>query len=177
MSNSKEAGRPQQKESKQATQKKSFWKSTVIVSAIIGAAAIIVAALIPFFNDPPPPPPVYPAGRILSPHENDRVPSPFPVNVELQGIPEDHHVWVAIKIGNLFWPKKEIARNARSWNEKIEEGGDPGKRFTVVLFMVPNDGHREIESWFDNATQSGEWGGMGKISNKADLATVNLRLQ
>ncbi len=151
-------------------QNKSLWKTIggiALITAIIGTVATVIAALIPF----------YPSGDILSPRENGIVPTTFTVSGELRGISENHHVWLAIKIGRLLWPQKEIARNASNWTETISERGVSGKGFAVVLFMVKNDGHQEIENWFHLAMQTNEWPGMEEISNRTDLAVVQVALE
>ena len=90
-----------------ATQK-NVWKQNV--GAFIGAAAVIIAACIALFPRMQCSVPAQPVGKILSPAANERVVTPFSVSGTLENIPGKHHVWLAVQVGNLYWPKKKSIR-------------------------------------------------------------------
>jgi len=146
-----------------------FWKTNggiTIIVALIGSVGLIIAALIgnSQSNNPPvivnpngsPPPILQPAGKIESPKSGDPVSRSFEVKGTLSGIPPDHHVWLAVQIGNLLWPKDpEIPSQNQYWTQKVAEGGSPpGGKFSLVLFMVDAAGNKEIEKWFSDGQAS-----------------------
>jgi len=149
-----------------------WWmKPTVIVPllvALIGAAAGIVRVII---QDGSPLPP--PAGQILSPESGHGLASTFTVEGTLSAIPGDHHVWIAVQIGNLLFPKEpEIPPQDEHWVQKVVEAGQPGTRFSLVLLMVDASGQRVIEDWLARGRTGGGYAGFANVSGSVRLDAV-----
>jgi TIR domain-containing protein len=102
-------------------------------------------------------------GKILPPRNRERLAREFSVEVALSAIPSAHHVWIAVQVGNLFWPKDpEVPARDENWICKWREDGPPGKRLSLALLMVEASGHKQIESWVKEGKRSGEYGGFTK---------------
>jgi hypothetical protein len=118
-----------------------------------------------------------PYGRILSPAEGDRVGRRIPVRVEVADIPAGQHVWLAVEVGGLLWPKEpEVSADGPRWSGIVNEGGNPDD-LAVSLWLVPADGQRLIEDWFARAYREG-YPGLASIPGATRLDTVRgLRLE
>ena len=103
-------------------------------------------------------------GKILSPKNRKRLARKFSVEVALSAIPSAHHVWIAVQVGNLFWPKDHPEARARdqNWICKLREDGPSGKRLSLALLMVEASGHKQIKSWVRKGERSGKYGGFTK---------------
>jgi hypothetical protein len=106
------------------------------------------------------------AGQILSPKSRSSVPRLFKASGTLQQIPSNYHVWSAVRIGSLFWPKEpELSSNDGSWEHDIIEGGSPpAGRFSLILFMVGPMEHERLLEWVGKGQETGSWPGLGNIS-------------
>jgi hypothetical protein len=120
------------------------WAGIPILVAIIGAAAVIIP---PLLDEEAPEPGA--AGDIVSPTKSQDVPNAFSVEGTLSAIPPDHHVWVAVQIGNLLFPKEpEIPSQDRRFSQEVvEDEVRAGSRFDLALLMVDSEDHREIVAW------------------------------
>jgi hypothetical protein len=106
-------------------------------------------------------------GRILlSPRNRARLAREASVEVALSAIPSAHHVWTAVQVGTLFWPKDPVnPPRDQNWIGKLEEDGPSGKRLSFALLMVEASDNERIESWRRDGAGSGEYHGF-----KNDLA-------
>lgn len=139
--------------------------------ALIGAGgAIIAAALISgVFSTPN-----EPAGRIASPTTSQRVARAFTADGTLAGIPRDKHVWLAVQIGNLVFPKEpEIpAADQHFAQQVVEAGSPPDGRFSLVLLMVDADGQRTIQEWLRRVRGGEDAPGLASIPGSVRLDVV-----
>jgi hypothetical protein len=119
-----------------------------------------------------------PKGQIISPQENEYVEGVFNVKGTLEGIPDDHYVWVVIRVGNLSWPKEpSISSKYSNWSIEISEGGNSGKRFSVALVIMNKEGNDKIEEWFKRGEQTGKYPGFETIPGSKTLSAVQLILK
>jgi hypothetical protein len=120
-----------------------------------------------------------PKGQILYPSSGQQVPRSFTAEGILSDIPADGHIWIAVKIGNLLWPKEpEIPSQDYSWSQHIFEGGDPpGGRFSLTLLLVNPGGNELIEKWIKNGRSSGHWPGLNDIPSTTLNAVQDLMLE
>lgn len=135
--------------------------------------------LIESYNPPPPPEKRPPKGQIVSPESQQRVPRVFPVEGTLSDIPRDRHIWMAVEIGNLLWPKEpEIPSQDQYWSQQIAEyGNPPGGRFSLVLLMVDNQGNKMIEDWLSRGRVIGDYPGLEYIPGITLHVVPGLALQ
>ncbi|MGH3103567.1 MAG: hypothetical protein ACRDN6_05665 [Gaiellaceae bacterium] len=113
-------------------------------------------------------------GEILSPERAERVIGSFEAEGTLSGIPQDHHVWLAVQIGNLHFPKEpEIPSQDRHWAQEVVGAGVPaGVRFALALLMVDAEGHRVIEAWFERGRSGEGFPGLATIPGSVKLDVV-----
>jgi hypothetical protein len=117
------------------------------------------------YSPPPPPEKKRPTGQILSPESGQRVPRAVRVEGTLSDIPTEYHIWLAVQIGNLLWPKEpEIPSKDYHWSQRIVEGDPPGGRFSLALVMVDSHGQRIIKEWIKDGRSTGDWPGLFDIS-------------
>ena len=145
-----------------------------IWAAVIGAVGAVAAAVITvIFGSGRRREPL--VGRIESPRSGERVPRSFLVDGTLsRKIPRGRHVWLAVQLGNLLFPKEpEIPRGDRHWEQAIVEGGDPpGGSFSIALLMVDRNGHRAIEEWLERGRGGEGFPGMEEIPGSEKLSVV-----
>lgn len=155
--------------------------NVTLTAAIIVAVGAIVAAIITGLLSKPSESPNItskPIGKIFRPKEGETVARGFDVSGTLENIPADHQVWLAVKIGNLLWPKEPmILSSDRRWSIRVVEGGSPGV-FSISLLLVSKKGQKVIKNWLENGRRTGNYPGMDKIAGSSCLDIVeNLRLQ
>jgi hypothetical protein len=126
-------------------------------------------------------------GKIENPSNNQMVMRTFKVEGSVENLPRDNGLWLAVKVGDLFWPKVPKINLKKSnwsmsvtsrWSLTISEGGTPpGGRFTVVLLSTTSSANEEIDKWFDEGVYSGI--PKNKIPGIVELdeVTLNLRKQ
>lgn len=156
---------------------KSRETSTVAwIGPLLGLVGAIVAALIIAGKLPPTTPD--PTGSIESPVEGSRVAREFAVSGALSHIREDEHVWIAVQVGNVLYPKEPEVAPADHFSEQIVEGGSPpGGWFSVVLLRVEPEGQSTIENWLSALRRDERPPGMRTIPGAQVLdAATNLRL-
>jgi hypothetical protein len=121
--------------------------------------------IIESYNPPPPPEKRPPTGRILSPESGRRVPRLFDAEGTLSDIPTSRHIWIAVEIGGLLWPKEpEIPSQDHYWSQRIaEHGNPPGGWFSLVLLMADTAGHRMIEDWLNTGRSTRDYPGLSHI--------------
>lgn len=119
-------------------------------------------------------------GSITIPRENETVSRRIEVKGNLSGLQQGQSVWLAIQIGNLYWPKEpEIIVSDGEWSAVVyESGSPPGGQFSLVLLVVSRKGNKDIEDWINKGNQTGEFPGLKKsdISEMKALHAVRLRL-
>jgi hypothetical protein len=152
--------------------------TTSIVVATITAFGLIAAAVVTGLRsrhrgDGDRPQPQEPAGRVVAPLTGDRLERAFTAEGTLAAIPPDRHVWLAVQVDNLLFPKEpEIPRADRRWSAQVVQGGDPSEDFALALLMVDADGQRVIERWLSRGQRSGDYPGLERITGSAKLDVV-----
>lgn len=118
-------------------------------------------------------------GQILYPESGQRLPRTFTVEGTLSDIPPGHHIWVAVQIGNLLWPKEpEIPSKDHHWSQQIVEGGSPpGGWLSLALLMVDATGNQMIEGWIRRGRSTGDWPGLNNIPGRKLHVVRNLGLE
>lgn len=142
-----------------------------ITAATIGAIAVIMAAFIQSSRNNE----ETPFGAITAPITDQKVSVTFSVQGALRAIPKDGHVWIAVQVSNLIWPKAEIGNRHRSWLKKISHAGRSGDKFAVVLLLVGNEGQNQILDWYRLGDKTGNFPGIKAIAESTVLDIVQLR--
>ena len=142
----------------------------LITAMIAGTAAIIGS----WIQRPNPLPPAQPAGKITAPLPKQTVPRKVAVEGTLSAIPPERHVWVAVQVGNLQWPKEpEIPRQNQRWRREVSEEGLPPKgSFSLVLLMVDQAGQAEIEAWLERGHRAHDFPPLKGIPGAVELDVV-----
>jgi hypothetical protein len=148
-----------------------WWLSRVIVPllvALVGAAAAICAATDCLAGDNP-------RGEITFPKDGAEVSAVFMAEGTLSDIPGEQHIWLAVQVGNLLFPKVEIASNQHWLQQAVEAGRPPGGKFSLVLLMVGPEDTRRIEDRLDRGDFSGweELTGSTKLDAATDLVLLD----
>jgi hypothetical protein len=112
------------------------------------------------------------AGRFLAPKSGEQVTQEFTVEGSLAAIPSGHHVWVAVQIGDLLWPKTEVPAQTQHWTCPIHEGGAPGESFSLALLMVDATANDQILGWLDNGQRTGNYPGISTVRGGVQLDAV-----
>ena len=144
-----------------------------ITAATIGAIAVIMAAFIQSYRSNE----KTPFGDITAPISDQRVGVTFSVQGTLRGIPKDRHVWIAVQVGNLIWPKAEIINRHRSWLKELSHAGRSGDKFAVVLLLVGKEGENQILNWYRLGEKTGNFPGIKEIAESTVLDIVQLRVE
>jgi hypothetical protein len=114
--------------------------------------------------------PPRPTGRIVSPKGKDQVSEAIDTEVVLSGIPSDHHVWLAVYYGNLYYVKEpELPSGDGTWPLTIYESGSPPGKFSLSLLMVDGTGQKQIT---DRLAQH-DYGGVPSVAGSVSLNTVS----
>lgn len=113
-------------------------------------------------------------GAITSPGSGQHVGHVFTAQGTLRQLPAGHHVWLAVEVGDLLWPKEpEIPTTSGNWTRQVGEyGNPPGGRFSLVLLMVGPEGNREIQAWLRHGKETGDFPGLTRITDSVRLDVV-----
>lgn len=118
-----------------------------LVASSLAVFAVDVATTAPQAADSPQAGPEALRGSIQSPPEGARVARVFTVQGTVAG--EPRHLWLAVRIGDLYWPKEpELVATNGKWTGEVREGGNPPNgRFEVVLLDVPQATSAAFAEW------------------------------
>ena len=148
-------------------------------NALIASITAIIVALIGFVGVwifGPKSPPLVMAGKIQSPKEGTTVESKFSAKGTLENIPDETFVWLAIKIGDDIWPKKEIQNKDQTFIETIEEYGDTDT-FNLVLIALNLETNKKINEWHTKRIQESNWDPFKGLFDIAILDGIQLKLR
>lgn len=145
-------------------------------NTLIGATAIVIAAIIGFLGVWFTHDKKIAAGKIQVPMQGATVENKFTTKGILQNIPNGKHVWLAIKVDDNIWPKKEINKDNRAWTEIIEEYGDT-REFSLIIFIVDQESNIKINKWIKEREQGNYWSPIDKNIETKILDAVILKLK
>lgn len=91
-----------------------------------------------------------PAGTIDTPTPNSVVTPSFSVAGTITDLPKGSTLWVAIRKGDLIWPKEpKVIAATTKWVYTVTEGSTPsGGRFSVLLLATTPAATSTLERWF-----------------------------
>ena len=118
-------------------------------------------------------------GGISVPSDNALVPRCFRVKGTIERLPPDFHLWLAVEIGNLAWPKEpEMTITGTSWSGNVCPEVPPSNgAWSLSLYMVNSEGHQEIRRWLKDGQRTGDYPGRPEITGGQRLHQIPLRLQ
>lgn len=118
-----------------------------------------------------------PTGRILAPQQNEQVARTVDVSGSVENLPPGYTLWLAVRIGDLWWPKEpKVFPSGSKWSGTLSEGGNPPQgRFTILLLLANRGASEEIDKWL----KRGDYAGLRRdVMNGIEvLDEVNVRLR
>ena len=115
------------------------------------------------------------AGEIHTPSEGQTIGAQFAAAGTID-LPSGAVGWLAVRKGNLYWPKEPAINRSGSWQITVFEGGPRG-RFDLVLIAVVSGTDREINGWFNRALDTGSYPGMTLADRSVLLDSVRITKQ
>lgn len=121
-------------------------------------------------------------GKIVSPSRGTTVPNTFDCTGTITGFNEGEgvHVWVAVEVNGLIWPKERQLKLGKdgSWSIRVFEDGS-GSKFSLVLIAADEAANARIEEWFARGRSAGgKFDSMSMVDGMNRLDRVdNLQLQ
>jgi hypothetical protein len=115
-----------------------------------------------------------PTGQIISPTSGEAVNPDIEARGMLANVPEDEHVWLVVRDGNLLYPQDTpITPADGEWSLSFHQGGET-KVISLELYRMGDEGHELITGWFD----AGDFSGISRIPGAERLDTIeNLRIR
>lgn len=114
------------------------------------------------------------SGKIISPANGRDVARRFKVEGELAAIPYGYHARLALRVGDLLFPRdSEIAEHDGHFSLEIEPEEAPHEPFSLVLMLVSAKGQRTIEYWLLQGALGEGYPGFERIPGASELDTVN----
>jgi hypothetical protein len=113
-----------------------------------------------------------------APKADDIVYRHFMVKGKLANKLPHRHLWLAVKIGGLVWPKEpEVKVAGLNWFGEVYEGGSPPEgKFILALYEVNEAGHQAIIDWLKAGRTHNYYPGLLRIPGSIKLTEVGLRL-
>jgi len=113
-------------------------------------------------------------GQITTPRNGYQVPPRFEVACTISNLPNDYHLWIAVRKGNPLWPKEPEAFIAgANWDTTISEGGKG--RYKLVLIAVDSNGHRHITEWIRIGNETSHFPGLESIPGSRAIHSIQVR--
>jgi len=99
-------------------------------------------------------------GKIESPLNKAKVERFFSVKGTIKG--QYRHLWLAVRIGDLYWPKEpKLNPNSNRWTSTVNEGGTPPDgKFDLVLLDVSEETNNYFNEWLTQGHQSRSFPGI-----------------
>jgi hypothetical protein len=115
-----------------------------------------------------------PTGRILSPASGDLVGRDIEARGILAHIPDDQHVWLVVRDGNVLFPQgSEVTPPDGEWSLGFHQSGVT-KSISLELYRMADEGDRFINHRFS----TGNFSGISRIPGAVRLDVVeNLRIR
>jgi hypothetical protein len=115
-----------------------------------------------------------PTGQIISPASGESVARNVEVRGVLDHVPDDQHVWVIVRDGNLLYPQgSEVTPRDGPWSHKLRQGGTT-KSISLELYRMTHEGDKFI----NDRLSAGEFGGISSIPGAKRLDVVeNVRIR
>lgn len=117
-------------------------------------------------------------GKILLPAEGSVVETQFTASGTFQGTAR--HLWLVVKVGNLYWPKEpEVKPDQGQWTSTVNEGGDPGIKFELILVDVSDAASQMFQKLITDGAARQSWPGLTRtrLGDARFLAAKKLKLE
>jgi len=142
------------------------WPKEVAVSltgpvAIFSGAGVILLILGVILG----PKPIEPSGQIVSPASGQVVERDIEARGVLENIPNDDHVWLVVRDGNLLYPQEsEIGPPDGEWSLHFHQGGT-SRTISLELYRVNDEGN----AFISNRLEEEDFSGMSRIPGAVRL--------
>jgi hypothetical protein len=113
-----------------------------------------------------------PNAHIVEPPDGATLPSPTSVIVEYHGIPQDHYLWVVLRIPSVkpAWlvypllqegiPEQATGDGALATSAWIGGEQDSGKTFNIVVLLLDEEANGSFVEYANECTAGGNCGGI-----------------
>ncbi len=101
-------------------------------------------------------------GSIRYPIDGSLVNRSMVAKGDILSLPEYSWLWLVIEIGNLKFPKEpNIKVSGNRWEGVAFEGGTPpDNKFNLSLYVVGEEGNKQIKSWLEEGSRTGSYPGL-----------------
>jgi hypothetical protein len=117
-------------------------------------------------------------GQIKFPGSNQTVSRAFDCNGVVTGVGPNIHLWLAVEVGGLKWPKEGQVTpdDDGSWTGPIFEDGATDE-FCVSLWAADDKGHKKIQAWLAKGLRTGTYEELKSLPRSRRVARIEgLRL-
>jgi hypothetical protein len=138
--------------------------AVAILVAIIGLVGVLIST---GGSDSTPPPSIQeqPSGQITSPASGERVTRQIDARGTLVNIPEDQHVWLVVRDGNLLYPQGSPLESADGkWSLSFNQAG-ASTVISLELYLMTDEGHQLLS----DRLREKEFGGIPRIPGATRL--------
>ena len=112
--------------------------------------------------------PAEPTGQILSPVSGESIGRDIEARGILAGIPENQHVWLVVRDGNLLFPQdSEVTPPDGEWSLRFHQGGRT-RVISLELYRMNDQGNSFITTRFE----AGNYSGISRIPSAQRLDAV-----
>jgi hypothetical protein len=120
-------------------------------------------------------------GGIERPRPNEAVGGWIACSGWVRGVKPGMHLWLAVGIGRLMWPKEAeegevVVDEENRWQASVSEGDRPG-RFSLALMVADSEGDETVRQWLETGRRTDHYPGLGDVRGARCIARVDgLRL-
>jgi len=112
-------------------------------------------------------------GEITEPRQNQVVGDVFSASGWVEGTDAGLHIWLAVEIKGLIWPKEREVRIEDDGFLKetvVEEGAT--ESFSLSMFVADNKANKKIRAWLDKGDQTGDYSELRRLPGMRRIARV-----
>ena len=113
------------------------------------------------------------SGQITLPINGYQVAPRFKIEGTISNLPDGYHLWIAVRKGNLMWPKEpEAFVIGTNWGTTISENSRG--EYSLILLAVNSDGHNNIMEWIRIGNETSHFPGYISIPGSQSLCSITV---
>lgn len=106
------------------------------------------------------------------PSPDTKLSNNFKAKGKIKKLVSDREYYLATNNDDLFWPKTKLDRQSDYWEYSFSI--KPGTKFNITVISVNRSGATQIESWFKNGAETGNYPALKNISGVEKVAQVTV---